>query len=45
MENVVVERDVVRAEVQGLHTRRDHVIHLAESRETARVRTLFAATR
>ena len=45
MENVAAETDAVRAEVQGLRTERDQVIHLAESREVARVRTLFAAAR
>ena len=37
----VAERDAARAELQDVCTERDKVIHLAETREEARIRTLF----
>ena len=43
--NVVVERDVARAEIQDIHAERDEVIHLAEAREAARIRTMVQAAR
>ena len=41
MVNVVAERDVARAELQDIHAERDEVIHLVETRETARIMTVF----
>ena len=38
---VVAERNVARDELQGVHTERDEVIHLAENREAARIRIVF----
>ena len=43
--NVVVERDVARAEIQDAHAERYKVIHLAEAREAARIQTMFQAAR
>jgi len=43
--NVVVERDVARAEIQDVCAERDEVIHLAETREVARISTVFYAVR
>ena len=37
----VIERDAARAELQDVCAERDEVIHLAETRETARIRTMF----
>ena len=39
--HAVAERDAARAELQDVCTERDKVIHLAETREEARIRTLF----
>ena len=39
--NVVVERDAARAELQEIRAERDEVIHLAETREVARISTVF----
>ena len=33
----VAERDATIAEVQGIHVERDEAIHLAETREAARI--------
>ena len=41
----IIERDVARAKLQGVHAKRDDVIRLAETREAARIRTMFQATR
>ena len=41
----IVERDVAIAEVQGIRTERDEAIRLAESREAARIWTVFQAAR
>ena len=35
--HAVVERDVARAELQDVRAERDEVIHLAETREVARI--------
>ena len=43
--NVVAERDVARAEIQDIHAERDEVIRLAETREAARIWTMFQAAR
>ena len=43
--HVVAERDAARAELQDVHAKRDEVIHLAETREAARIWTVFQATR
>ena len=39
--NVVLERDVARAELRDVHAKRDDVIRLAKTREVARIRTVF----
>jgi len=39
--NAVAERDAARAELPDVHAKRDEVIHLAETRETARIWTMF----
>ena len=39
--NAVAERDAARAELQGVHAKRDDVIHIAKTREAARIRTVF----
>ena len=41
----VAERDAARAELQGVHAERDDVIHLAKTREVARIRIIFYAAR
>ena len=41
----IAERDAARAELQGVRAERDDVIHLAETREAARIRTVFQAAR
>ena len=41
----VAERDVAIAKFQGIHAERDEAIHLAESREAARIRDVFEAAR
>ena len=41
----IAERDAAIAEVQGIHVERDEAIRLAETREAARIRTVFWATR
>jgi len=41
--NAVAERDAARAELQYVHVERDEVIRLAETREAARIRTMFQA--
>ena len=41
----VAERDAARAELQGVHAERDDVIHLAKTREVARIRIVFQAAR
>ena len=41
----VVERDAARDELQDVHAERDNVIHLAKTRETAWIRTMFQAAR
>jgi len=41
----VAERNAARVELQGVPAERDEVIHLAETREVARIRTVFQATR
>ena len=43
--NVVAKRDAARAELQDVRAERDEVIHLAEIREVARIRTMFLAAR
>ena len=43
--NAIVERDVARAELQDVRAERDEVIHLAETREAARIWTVFQAAR
>jgi len=35
--NAVAERDAARAELQDIRVERDEVIHLAETREVARI--------
>ena len=45
MVNVVAERDAARAGLQDIHVERDEVIRLAETRETARIWTVFQAAR
>ena len=35
--HAVVETDVARAKLQDVHAERDEVIHLAETREAARI--------
>ena len=40
-----VERDVARAELQDVRAKRDDVIHLVETREAARIKTVFQAAR
>ena len=39
--HAVAERDAARAELQDVHTERDEVIRLAETREAARIQTMF----
>ena len=39
--HAVAERDAARAELQDVHAERDEVICLAETREAARIRTMF----
>ena len=39
------KKDVARAELRDVHAKRDDVIRLAETREAARIRTMFQATR
>ena len=39
--HAVAERDAAIAEVQGIHVERDEAICLAETREAARIRTVF----
>ena len=41
----VAERDAAIAEVQGIHVERDEAIRLAETREAARIRTVFQAAK
>ena len=41
----VAERDATRAELQDVHAERDEVIRLAETREVARIQTMFQAAR
>ena len=43
--HVVAERDVARAELPDVHAERDKVICLAETREVARIRTMFQAAK
>ena len=43
--NAVVERDAARAELQDVHGEKDKVIRLAETREAARIWTVFQAAR
>ena len=43
--NVVLERDVARAELQDVHAERDEIIRLAKTREAARIWTVFQAAR
>ena len=43
--NAVAERDAARAELQYVHVERDEVICLAETREAARIQTMFQAAR
>ena len=43
--NVVTERDAARAELQDVHAERDEVIHLAKTREAARIQMVFQAAR
>ena len=43
--HAVAKRDAARAELQDVHAKRDEVIHLAETREAARIWTVFQATR
>jgi len=37
----VAERNAARDELQGVHAKRDEVIHFAENREAARIRIVF----
>ena len=39
--HAVVQRDVARAKLQDVCAERDDVIRLAETKEAARIRTLF----
>ena len=39
--NAVAERDAARAEIQDVHAEWDEVIRLAETREAARIQTVF----
>ena len=39
--NAIAERDAARVELQDVHAERDEVIHLAETREAARIQTMF----
>ena len=39
--NAIAEIDAARAELQDVHAERDEVIHLAKTREAARIRTVF----
>ena len=41
----VAERHAAIVEVQGIHVERDKAIHLAETREAARIQMVFQATR
>ena len=41
----VAEMDAAIVEVQGIHVERDEAIRLAESREAARIWTVFQAAR
>ena len=43
--NSVIERDAAIAEVQGIHVERDEAIHLAKTREAARIQMVFQAAR
>ena len=43
--HAIAERDATRAELHGVHAERDDVIRLAETKEAARIRTLFQAAR
>ena len=43
--HAVAERDAAIAEVQGIHVERDEAIHLAETREAARIWMVFQAAR
>ena len=43
--NAVAERDAARAEIQDVHVEWDEVIRLAETREAARIQTVFQAAR
>ena len=38
--HAIAERDATRVELQDVHAERDEVIHLAETREAARIRTM-----
>ena len=39
--NAVAERDAARAELQDVRAERDEVIRLVETREVARIQTMF----
>ena len=39
--HVIAERDAARAKLQDVHAKRDEVIHLDETREAARIQTVF----
>ena len=41
MVNAVAERDAARTKLQDLHAERDEIICLAETREVARIQTMF----
>ena len=41
----IAERDATIAEVQGIRAERDEAIHLAKSREAARIRAIFEVAR
>ena len=43
--NAVAESDAAKDELQVVHAERDDVIRLAETREAARIRTVFQAAR
>ena len=43
--HAVAERDAARAELQDIRAERDEVIRLAETREAARIQTVFQAVR
>ena len=43
--HAIAERDAAIAKVQGIHVERDEAIRLAKTREAARIRTVFQATR